>query len=375
MATGTRQGYLILADISGYTAYLTGTELEHAQDILSKLIQTILDACQPPMELVELEGDAVYVYMPDTQVPGQRFVSSLEEAYFGFAGRRDTIANVTACTCQACRAIPTLDLKFVVHFGSFVFQQLAGRSKPIGPDVILVHRLLKNRVVDEIGVHAYMLFTDAALRQLQIDAADLGFRAHSETYEHLGEVPGAVANLAERWAAERANRRVRIGPDGARLQHAIDVAAPPAAVWEYLTVPAHRLAWEPGLHTVTPGGGDGASLGAGTTLDCDHGEGVSHETVLDWRPFEYFTIRKTASAPLRPSVVVTTELAPTADGTRVTWYTAPDPGWRSSVGMFLGRGGLLSAHRAGGEGLQRLVATDYRPPPAATPPLSNAAST
>jgi hypothetical protein len=32
-----RQGYLLLADISGYTAFLTGTELEQAHAIVREL--------------------------------------------------------------------------------------------------------------------------------------------------------------------------------------------------------------------------------------------------------------------------------------------------------------------------------------------------
>jgi PDZ domain len=38
---GTRQGYLLLADISGYTAFLTGTELEHAHGIVNELTTLI----------------------------------------------------------------------------------------------------------------------------------------------------------------------------------------------------------------------------------------------------------------------------------------------------------------------------------------------
>ena len=35
--TGPREGYLLLADISGYTEFLTGTELEHAHAIIREL--------------------------------------------------------------------------------------------------------------------------------------------------------------------------------------------------------------------------------------------------------------------------------------------------------------------------------------------------
>ena len=35
---------LLIADISGYTAYLAGVELDHAQDILADLIGTVVTA-------------------------------------------------------------------------------------------------------------------------------------------------------------------------------------------------------------------------------------------------------------------------------------------------------------------------------------------
>jgi uncharacterized protein YndB with AHSA1/START domain len=374
MATGTQQGYLIIADISGYTAYLTGTELEHAQDILSKLIQTILDACRPPIELVELEGDAVYVYLPGGAAAGQTVLDAIEGAYFAFAARREAIARGTACVCQACRNIPTLDLKFVVHYGEFVVQRLAGRVKPLGPDVILVHRLLKNRIAEEMGLRAYIFFTDAALARLGLDATALGLRQHGESYEHLGEVTGAVEDLAARWESAQATRQVRLGSGSADLQHSVEVPAPPAVVWEYLTAPTHRIRWQPGLKRVAERQGAAARVGVGSEMECDHGDGATAETILDWRPFEYFTTRGCATAPLQPNVVVTTELSPSGDGTRVTWYCAPGGGWRARLGLLLGRGRVLANQREGAERLRQLVATEWQPAeaePAADPAPSD----
>lgn len=56
------EGYLLLADISGYTAFLTGTELEHAQAIIHELTSLIRERLTPPMRFVKLEGDAVFCY-------------------------------------------------------------------------------------------------------------------------------------------------------------------------------------------------------------------------------------------------------------------------------------------------------------------------
>ena len=59
---------LMIADISGYTGYLAGVELDHAQDILADLMDTIVGALRPPFRLSKLEGDAVFVYAPTPEI-------------------------------------------------------------------------------------------------------------------------------------------------------------------------------------------------------------------------------------------------------------------------------------------------------------------
>jgi uncharacterized protein YndB with AHSA1/START domain len=254
--------------------------------------------------------------------------------------------------------VPNLDLKFVVHYGQFAVQHLAGRAKPLGPDVILVHRLLKNHIKETFGPQAYVFLTDAAIRELGLDTEALGLRPHTENYEHLGDVPGMVMDLGARWEVEQANRRTRVEPAAARCQHSVELPAPPAVVWEYLTAPAHRPRWQPGLQRVA---GAAGRVGIGTQLLCDHGEGASAETILDWRPFEYFTCQGDLAAPLRPQVLVTTALEPTERGTRVTWYAAPAPGLRSGLGILLGQGRLRTEQRTGAERLQQLLAAEWQP--------------
>lgn len=39
----TQRGYFLLADISGYTSFVAGTELEHSHEILSGLLTTICE--------------------------------------------------------------------------------------------------------------------------------------------------------------------------------------------------------------------------------------------------------------------------------------------------------------------------------------------
>ena len=56
------RGCLLLADISGYTEYMGGNELMHAQDVVADLLETIVGAIEPIFTLSKLEGDAAFAY-------------------------------------------------------------------------------------------------------------------------------------------------------------------------------------------------------------------------------------------------------------------------------------------------------------------------
>ena len=53
------EGYLVLADITGYTSFLTHTELEHAHGIVAEPTALVIAQLAAPLRFVELEGDAV----------------------------------------------------------------------------------------------------------------------------------------------------------------------------------------------------------------------------------------------------------------------------------------------------------------------------
>src|SRR6058998_2564348 len=55
----TKQGFLVLADISGFTALVTATELEHGPAIIADLLEAVIRRISPPLEIEGIEGDAV----------------------------------------------------------------------------------------------------------------------------------------------------------------------------------------------------------------------------------------------------------------------------------------------------------------------------
>ncbi len=57
-------GTLVIADISGYTKYVAGTEHEHSQEILTELMDVLATALEARVSIDQLEGDALCCTLP-----------------------------------------------------------------------------------------------------------------------------------------------------------------------------------------------------------------------------------------------------------------------------------------------------------------------
>lgn len=185
-APSAASGPLVLADISGYTSFLHSVTFAHRNDafagstvpeayaILSTLLDGIVGRLVPPFTLSKLEGDAVFAYADGTtSLPRGHDVLACFEACYADFRRRVADARATyTCWCDACSRIDVLDLKFVLHAGAFVIQDIAGRRELVGPEVVVAHRLLKSRAAKLIGHNAYALVTDAAVTALGIPDED-----------------------------------------------------------------------------------------------------------------------------------------------------------------------------------------------------------
>ena len=312
----------LIADISGYTSYLAGVELDHAQDILADLIGTVVTALRPNFRLAKLEGDAAFTFALTEKVDGSLLLDTIERCYFGFRRRRRDVRQATSCECNACVRIPDLNLKFVVHHGRAIRQKVAGREELLGSDVIVAHRLLKNDVIERTGVNAYALITQQCVDASDLEPAELGMQPITETYEVIGEVTAWVHDLERRWAEEDSRDRVRVtGPDAA-LTVSVATKAPPQVLWEFVTAPGRRVAWSAGVTDVIVDA-RGGRRGVGATNHCMHGKAATVEEILDWRPYDYYTQRTTMPTPGGPvKMLVTAEFEPTVDGTVLTWHFA-----------------------------------------------------
>ena len=204
MERKTQTGYLVLADISGYTSYVAQTEIEHADMALSYLLETIVEKIGGLLVIGQLEGDAVFAYAEEGKLKeGKSLLELIDQTYLAFREKALALYAGATCPCKACRALPTLDLKFMVHHGEFLLQRVAGITHLLGTDVNLIHRLAKNRVTESTGWKGYALFTNQGLEHMQTDKAS--FVQQTESYEHLGEVETYVRDMHLRYEAMKAS--------------------------------------------------------------------------------------------------------------------------------------------------------------------------
>jgi len=205
-----------------------------------------------------------------------------------------------------------LDLKFVCHQGEFIRQRMGGRDELAGRDVILVHRLLKNVVKELFGDHAYALYSDPCIRAMGIDPVAQGLAEHQEAIDIIGEVKCWVRDLEGAWKNEIDRSRNLVTRYQAATVIEFDIAAARPKVWEYFTLPGLRPKWRAAdeVREFSEGG----RRGVGTTNHCMHGPHAVVEEVLDWRPFDYFTLATLLPVANAPKINLTFAFADNADG-------------------------------------------------------------
>ena len=198
--------YFLLADISGYTGFMTGVERAHGVDfsagipaayaVLGDLLGAVSDGVEPDFEVVKLEGDAVFAAAPAARLDGlgARVLDKLKATYGAFIDGRTRAIPARDHVCTACPAVARLDLKMVLHRGYAVRQVVGSGSDLLGPAVTVAHRLLKNTVRERIGTRPYVLMTGPAATALGIPQVG---REHHETYPDAGRIEGRIVELDE----------------------------------------------------------------------------------------------------------------------------------------------------------------------------------
>ncbi|MCI0550502.1 MAG: DUF2652 domain-containing protein [Anaerolineae bacterium] len=292
-------------------------ELEHAGEILQELLEYVAEQIKPLFAVHDFDMDSVFAYAPDSTIT--RFESLFElidSVYTGFKNRLNAMSRRMTCTCAACRNVSSLDLKFIVHYGEYLFSDIRGKRTLLGLAPTFVrNRKWKEVVANTAGWRGYVLITETGLAHLSQSADRLqGVEFLSDEIKTYG------LDLEERYQSIVQTRRIAISPDDADGMFSLELSVPPPIAWEWLNDPSKRNQWYPTpLHWSAHSRPRGL-MGSGAVNHCNHGVGMVVETVLDWRPFEYFTVEMHVT-PGNLRILETARLEPISeDKTKLSIY-------------------------------------------------------
>ena len=193
----------------------------HAQDILADLIDTIVGALRPPFQLSKLEGDAAFVYLAAPELDASLLQDTIEGAYFAFRRRLRDIKQASICECDACRLIPTLDLKFVAHCGPIAKQIMIIQTAPQGTPRLAVmmheHTALCAQFARAFGNDRFEALSPLELMIYVVGHHDAGW-AEFDRDPAVDAKTGLPYNLVET-PAEYITVTSRLSPDFNERQH------------------------------------------------------------------------------------------------------------------------------------------------------------
>jgi hypothetical protein len=354
----TQQGFLIISDITGYSKYVNESELEHARDSLTALLNLLLDHTKSPLVLSKLEGDAVFSYAPKHGfLQGQTLLDMIETTYASFRKALELMVLNTTCTCNACRNLPNLDLKFFVHFGEYMTQKFGSFTELVGNDVNLVHRLAKNHIKEKTGFKAYAAFTRSVMDALGLAEFQNTLIPHREAFADVGDVQLYIHDMHSVWDRLKDRVRIEVKPEDALVVREYSFPVPPSICWEYLTKPEFR-ALVLGASEVELRNGAQGRAAVNSAYYCYHGKMETRILIMDWQPFEQYTTD--GGTPLGVSFSMTFKLEPIEGGARVInlWGKARGAWIRRKLNDLLQKMIFVSQNDKGYEKLRQRIQQD-----------------
>jgi len=184
---------ILIPDISGFTDFVTTTELDHGSHAISVLLDAIVQAVGDEYVISEIEGDAVLMFKRGPAPTKKEILDICLKIFNAFHYQRKWMQQHAVCPCGACQGIINLTLKFVVHHGP-VGEMKIGRFVTLsGKDVIVAHRLLKNSVPS----NEYLLLTENLWQHFpdSSDHFELEWSNLSDEFASIGKVDYYFAHL------------------------------------------------------------------------------------------------------------------------------------------------------------------------------------
>jgi len=190
---------------------------------------------------------------------------------------------------------------------------------------------LKNHVIEQTGIKSYAVFSEVAAQKLDLAKYCENILLHSETYPHIGEVSMYIQDIGLAWKRAQEKLRKFITAEEAWIKYEADIAFPPLVIWEYLTNPALEAGFL-GYDSAERIDQLGGRVREQAQFHCAHGDLHVYNKVVDWKPFEYYTLLQSVNSL---EYFHTRRLIPTKDGSRLCVYASQPEGANEQLRSYI----------------------------------------
>jgi hypothetical protein len=243
------QSTLYIPDISGFTKFVTTTEIDHSNHIISELIEIILNANVLNLEVSEIEGDAVLFYRKGDPPTINELFEQSKKMFVEFHKHLRVIDRDNVCQCGACTTASGLSLKFIAHQGEIKETAIGNFNKLYGGDVILAHRLLKN----EIRLKEYLLMTNNYFNSAHKES-EIGeifpIQDGKETIENFGDINIKFISLSNLLNEIPPISLDDLEDNRRNFKLMVNIKSPIQFVHQMLTDQKQKLKWIPGIKDI-----------------------------------------------------------------------------------------------------------------------------
>mgnify|MGYP001287381157 FL=1 len=174
-----KTGFLLIADISGYTPFIKNHSMRkkpligkkiadfwdsHADKLINTLLEEIIKNFELVMKFNKLEGDAALFFLEE--LDGENQIQDIYDKMLitreKFNSKVNSLQFVQSCPCDPCQQSKNLKLKMFLHKGFFLQTEIRNNQELSGEALIFIHRMLKNKIKSS----EYFLFSEAVLKNL-----------------------------------------------------------------------------------------------------------------------------------------------------------------------------------------------------------------
>src|SRR6188508_2107039 len=96
------KGLLFIPDISGFTKFVSQTDIEHSRLIIQELLEVLINSNEIGLEISEVEGDAILFYKFGECPELSALYRQVEKMFCEFHQRLNAYDQHKFCQCNAC---------------------------------------------------------------------------------------------------------------------------------------------------------------------------------------------------------------------------------------------------------------------------------